>query len=478
MSVGQFGRAVLSVAAAAVCVRAILGVTGLLSGRPVGAADNTDGIRLYRGAGLVPDTADRRSNWKDGVVIHFTRAEPSPGADPIPSAALKILKAAVRNHPERWSLTCLGKTYSLFTGAMTGVAAWAASVDGPARSLVLLPVVAPLAKRDFARFFVSTYSEPAGLLAAATLLSGAAVLAVTRSDHRLERLLGLGLTGTAGLLAATSKNAYAPLLPVASLVCAATGRTAGPVVASSILIAAVRPVVTAQRWQSRHYHGVNTHNLVFTMLLPELGPGAAVAVGLPPTAFEYAGRGSSDEDGVPIDPDLIPGWRAVIGDKPDLARASAYRYLARHPAALARAVGVALQATRGRSIDYLRDNPLPAGADAPQRVTATGSMGHDGDALRAWLDGMPAPWGPSLLAALGITAGFTSLLGRPRSDLVHALTRVAGVSAVSAVGVAALAVVGDGYYEIAKHVWLSAYLLDVTGGALLGATVAAVIRAW
>jgi hypothetical protein len=40
-----------------------------------------------------------------------------------------------------------------------------------------------------------------------------------------------------------------------------------------------------------------------------------------------------------------------------------------------------------------------------------------------------------------------------------------------------LAVVGDGYYEIAKHVWLSAYLLDVTGAALLGATAATLSRA-
>lgn len=59
------------------------------------------------------------------------------------------------------------------------------------------------------------------------------------------------------------------------------------------------------------------------------------------------------------------------------------------------------------------------------------------------------------------------------------LIRVAGVSAVGAVGVAALAVVGDGYYEIAKHVWLSAYLLDVTAAALLGAAAAAVVSgAW
>jgi hypothetical protein len=178
-----------------------------------------------------------------------------------------------------------------------------------------------------------------------------------------------------------------------------------------------------------------------------------------------------------MDFDMIPGWRAVIGEDPRRVRRAAYWHLARHPGTLARAVGVAMQATLGRDIDYLRDDPLPAGTDVPKKVTPTGSMGHNNAALHAWLDAMPAPWRPSLFAAVGIAAGSTSLLGQPRSDIARALCSIAGVSALGAVGVAVLAVVGDGYYEIAKHVWLSAYLLDVTGAALLGATAATLSRA-
>ena len=44
---------------------------------------------------------------------------------------------------------------------------------------------------------------------------------------------------------------------------------------------------------------------------------------------------------------------------------------------------------------------------------------------------------------------------------------MAAVAAVSAVGVVAAAVLGDGYFEIAKHVWLAAYLLVVTAAAVL-----------
>jgi hypothetical protein len=54
---------------------------------------------------------------------------------------------------------------------------------------------------------------------------------------------------------------------------------------------------------------------------------------------------------------------------------------------------------------------------------------------------------------------------------------VAALAAVSAVGLVAAAVLGDGYFEIAKHTWLAAYLLTVTAVAvLLGLAVIAARR--
>lgn len=473
---GRGLRAAVAVAVAAACVRGIAAATGLHTGQPVGAADNSDGFRLYRGVGLVPNTADGCSDWRGGVVVHFVRA--APGHDPIPSAALNILRATSRGYSERWSLARLGWAYALLAGGVAGAAAWAVSAAELASPLVLLPVLAPLANRDFARFFVSTYSEPAGLVGAVALLSGTAALTLTRPGQRAELAVGLALTGGGGLLAVTSKNAFAPLLLVAATVCAATRTRSGQATAALIVAAAVGPVVTAQRWQNRNYHAVNVHNLVFTLLIPEFGAGAAVAVGLPAAAAAYSGHGSSDARGVPLDPDLIPGWHSAIGTNPGRARNAAHRHLARHPGTLARVVGVALQATLGSDLDYLHEHPLPPGVDRPRTVTPSGSMGHDQDDLHAWLDGLPAPWRPSLLAASGITAGLTAILWPPRSDLARTLALVAGAGAAGATGVAALAVAGDGYYEVAKHVWLSAYLLDVTAGALAGAAAAWVIQAW
>jgi hypothetical protein len=470
---GRGVRVVASVSAAVACVQGSAAAAGLRNGRLVGVADNTDGVRLYRGTDLVPDTADGRSDWKGGVVVHFVRAE--PGEDPIPSAALQILRMAAWGHREHWCLTRLGWAYALLAGGVAGAAVWAASAE-PVGALALLPVLAPLANPDFARFFVSTYSEPAGLAGAAALLCGTAVLALVRPGQRAEHAAGLALAGGGGLLAVTAKVAYLPLLPVAAVVCAGTRTASGQMMATAITALAVKPVVAAWRWQNRNYPAVNTHNLIFTLLIPELGADAAVAVGLPESAVAYSGCGSSDARGVSLDPDLIPGWRSAIGADPGRARGAACRYLARHPKALARVVGVALQATLGRDLDYLRKDPLPPGVDRLREVRATGPMGHDADALQAWLDGLPAPWRPSMLVLAGIAAGTAALRWPPRDDLIRTLAVVAGTGAVGAVGVAAFAMVGDGYYEVAKHAWLSAYLLDVTAAALTGAAAASLIR--
>jgi len=74
-----------------------------------------------------------------------------------------------------------------------------------------------------------------------------------------------------------------------------------------------------------------------------------------------------------------------------------------------------------------------------------------------------------------VAAGLLGL--RWRSPLGAAFGRTAGVAAVSAVGLAVLAVLGDGYFEVAKHVWLAAFLLDVTLLALVGAAGTAAVSA-
>jgi hypothetical protein len=467
-------RVAVAVVAGLLCLLATVTATGLLSGSPVGAGDNGDGSRLYCGAGLVPATPAHNANWKGGVVMRFDRVAPCP--DPMPTSAQPILRVAVHGSGNGWSLTKLGWLYAVLVAAVTAVAAFAATGAGLARALVLVPMLVPLAEPDFARFFLSTYSEPAGLLGAFVLACGVGVVAVTGRANRPERLIGLLLVAGGSLLAATAKAAYAPLLVTALVVCsvvavAARGtgprwsdRLAGPLIALLTLVGAIAPLSAALSWQSRGYPGVNAYDLTFTTVLTEI-PGATAALGLPPSAAQHAG----DSYYLSPTPQNVPGGGLILAD-PTRAQHTDWKLLAEHPAALLHSVGIAMQATEGRALTYLPSAEWTP-STPPAKPGISGEQGASGPTLRAWLDSLLVPWWPAALATLGVAVGVIGTIRRARPWSWFA--RLAGVTALSAVGLAAFAVLGDGYFEIAKHTWLAAYLLDVTALALLGALVTA-----
>ena len=61
---------------------------------------------------------------------------------------------------------------------------------------------------------------------------------------------------------------------------------------------------------------------------------------------------------------------------------------------------------------------------------------------------------------------------RSGNPLVRAFSRLSALGAVAAVGLVVVDVLGDGFFEIAKHVWLAAYLLVVTAIAAVAAVAA------
>lgn len=458
-------RPAVAVASGLGALLVVVAVLGLPSG-PAGVGDNGDGYRLYCGAGLVPATVDGQANWRGGVVLDFATGRPAC-PDPVVSSALPLLELAGLGAGPVWSLSRLGLLYALAVGVATGVAVAALG----RRSAVLLPALVPLAGTTFSRFFVSTYSEPAGLLGACVLLLGAGVLAVTGPRDRVERITGLLLTAGGGVLAATAKPSYAPLLLVAVVACAAVAlrvrggqgggwrdRVAGPLAAALAVVLAVGPVAAAVGWQDRNYPVVNAHNLVFTLVLPEVGVAALGPLGLPPAAAGAAGRAYYPEGA-----NGYPGSDVVAAD-PAGVRAAAHGLLLAHPGAVVTAVGVGLTATLGAGLGYLPADPLSPGSVPPVLGSTVGEQGADRAQLTGWLAGLPVPWLPAAVALAGIVAG---LLTRGRGGALGAFGAVAGLAAVSAVGLVVVAVLGDGYFEIAKHVWLSAYLLAATAVALV-----------
>jgi hypothetical protein len=491
----------VAVVAAAVAVVVVVLSLGLV-GTPVGVADNGDGARLYCGAGLTPRTPDARSNWQGGVVLDFTTGAPAC-PDPIASAALPVLRLATVGSGPTWSLTRLGVLYALAVGVLSGLAAWAV---GPGiRLLALVPALVPLAGPTFTRFFLSTFSEPAGLLGAYALCLGTAVVAVTGRSEGRARVVGLLLVAGGGLLAATAKASFLPLLAVALLVTALTAvgrrRWVGLAAAGVLALVALAPVVAGVQWQQRHFAAINAHNLVYTAVLPDVGAAALGPLGLPPAALAAAGR-AYYPDGVRG----VPGAEVVAAD-PAGARRAAYEVLLAHPGAAVGAVGRGLTATLGADLSYLPSAPVTAASVPPVLGTTVGPQGADRAQMLAWLDGLTLPWLPATVVAAGLLAGVLTVrrpdpVGAPRelqqgdtadvewqqgdtaaapgapvATAVRALGRVAAFGAVSAVGLVAAAVLGDGYFEIAKHTWLAAYLVAVTAtSVVLGLAVVAVRR--
>lgn len=447
--------------------------TRLVGATPLGVEDNGDGYRLFCGAGLTPLTADGYASWRGGWTAEYAVGPPTC-EDPVPSSALLIARATTALAEGTWSPVVLGWTYAVLIGVVVGLGAWAAAAAGRRRALVVAIPVLPLAAATFPRFFVSTYSEPAGLLGAVTVGVGVAAVLATRRKHRAARIVALALTAVGGLVATTAKVAYVPLLVAAVIVCAVTAigtarpRRAGPALALVTVLLAVVPVTAALARQQQFYAPVNAHNLVFTTVVLEVGPSATSPLGLPPEAVELTGNGYFNG---PPRPDGVPWWEGAILGRPGETRASALVVLAEHPSAAARAVGVGLQATTLADLPYLDAFPAPATALSSPDGHPGWSGARQPDLAQVLQDTRRPPWLPTVLVVVALAAAATARWqGR-----AGRWSLAAGLAAGTALALVVVAVAGDGYFEVFKHVWLAAYLLAVSGLALVGAAVTALL---
>ncbi|MFC5060965.1 hypothetical protein [Actinomycetospora atypica] len=493
-------RLVLAAGVALLVVAGLVGRLGLVGGDAVGAADNADGARLFCVVGLTPDATDGRAGGHGVVVTEFrTGGPPCRVPAPVTSGGV-VLEATValaarldRSAPApdgstRVSLEWLAGVYAVLFGLGAGVAAAAALAGsrrrGPAAALVVLPPLLPLLVVPWwTRFLVSTYGEPAGLLGTAWVAWGLLAVAVTRPDDRAARGTALGLLAAGAVVVATAKPGFLPVGMAAVVACAvvtvgvrrAWRRLPGLVAAVVVVALAASPVLAGIRYQDELYASPNTHDLIFTAILPEAGPGALPAVGLPPEAWRHSGEHFYLDLGRGV-----PGWETTIGARPVETRALARAWLAEHPVVLARMVHRGLVATLRPQIPYLVSVtagprtvsgtlPVPEFPEAAQRMGVT----------FRYLDGLPGRWvPPAVVGTALLAAAATVLVPRParRRSPAPGLLRVAGALAAAALGTVLLAVVGDGYVELAKHVWLASYLLVVTATVLVASVLAHLTR--
>ncbi|MDD7919365.1 hypothetical protein [Actinomycetospora callitridis] len=506
--VGRGIRLLLAVGVALLVGAGLLVRLGLVGGDAIGAADNGDAIRLYCVADLVPDTSDRAAPGHGVAVTEYRTGGPGcPREAPTTSAGL-VLQATVAvttaldatppapDGSDRFSLEWLAAVYAGLLAAGAGIATFAAtsapSLAGrragrvaPVLLAVVVPPLLPLlAVPWWSRFLVSSFSESAGLLGAAWMAWGLLTVAATRPTDRGARAAALGLIALGGVVAATGKPGFLPVGLVAVGVCAVVTvgvrrwwrRAPGLAVALLAVAVAVPAVLSGVAAQDAAYDKVNAHNLAFTAVLPESGPAATGALGLRPEAFGQAGQHFYLDGGR-----SVPGWAETVGARPDELRSAARLWVAQHPLVLARMVHRGLVATLRPHIPYLASEtggPRTVSGEIPRPSYPEGSqlMGP----TFVYFDGLPGRWVPPtvvvlalLAAALALIASRVPRLAAATTPTARGLALTAGALAVTALGIVLVAVLGDGYCELAKHVWLGSYLLVVTAATLVASGVAA-----
>ncbi len=446
----------------------------LLGGALLGVGDNGDAYRLFCTSGLSPETPGGFSLWRGVVVTAFTTGfTPCTAA---PSSSATLLGLVVPDGPGLWSLTSYAWLLAGLAALGVGLGAAVLACVRPARAaLVAIPLLPLLAVSWWTRFLVSLYAEPAALVATVWVLTGLLVVAGTRPTDRLARGVALGLLALGGLVAATAKPGFVPVGGIAALCCALVvvrtsgprrplrllARLAGPLVALALVAVAATPVAQALEGQERSYAAVNTHNLIFTALMPEIGPDTvAAAVGLPPGAALHSGEGFYVMGGMDV-----PGWATAVGDRPEEAGSAARTLLAEHPAALAAMVDHGLTATMRPQLTYLPSAPRGTAPEHFEGRTVYPEAGPETALLDGWLANIGFGWLPLATVVAALVAGAVTLLPRVRraDQLTVGLVRVGAAAALLGLGVVTLAVLGDGYYELSKHVWLGSYLILVSG---------------
>jgi hypothetical protein len=510
LALGRGWRLLLAVVVALLVGGGLVARLGLVGGDAIGAADNGDAIRLYCVADLVPDTDDHAAPGHGVAVTEYRTGGPGCWrASPITSAGL-LLQATVaagtaldatlnatppaQDGSTRFSFEWLAGVYVALFALGAAVAAFAATAGRRARAVapVLLTVLGPplaplLVVPWWSRFLVSAFSEATGLLGATWMVWGLLTAALTRPAQRAARLTAIALVAVGGVTAATAKPGFLPVGLVAVAACAVVAvgvrpwRRRVPGLVAAVLAAAVAvvPVLSAVRAQDEAYAVVNAHNLAFTAVLPEAGPSATGPLGLRPEAFAQSGQHFYLDGGR-----SIPAWDETVGARPEELRSAARLFVAEHPLVAARMVHRGLLATLRPQIPYLATETggartITGSIPRPAYPEGSQTMG----AMFVYLDGLPGRWVPPTVLGLAVLAALLTVVlprrvrGSARWAAAIGPARVAGVLAVTALGVVVVAVLGDGYCELAKHVWLGSYALVVAGTVLVAALGGAVAGA-
>ncbi|MDI2131538.1 hypothetical protein [Yinghuangia seranimata] len=497
------GWKVAAVLAAVATVAAAWLVTGVF-GAVYGADDNGDGTRLTCPARLAADTPSQRTAWQGGVVVNYRVAEyPGCAGLPVYPTTRRLLLNALTPDEGVFSLRTLAAVESSFLGVAVGCGVlllrrWGAA-GMAALAVVAVAAVAPV----MARFFVSPYSESAGLVGAVLVLVGVAGVLANPVRARAERVASLALVLCGGLYGGLAKQAYVPLAAVAALVLLLAkpwepqqyepgqstrgrilvGRALPRLVSACLCAALVVPVCSWYRagttWAEELRLKERTDaDFVLGAVAPELERrgGSLADLGLPESLQDLVGMDTWPPPSRMVQPDWVHYFTEGGAD----SRRRAAGVVMRDPGLAYTLVTRAIAATDGVRIPYLAPNevgrkpsesPVRDVLDKPYAVVgAVDTTGGGTVGLTSLL--AVCLVGPTAYAAKRRRRGPV----RPGIGPVDGPLLLASAAAGLALLTCLVAVWGDGYYELAKHVWLAAFFAVVAVGISLTTLAAYAVR--
>jgi hypothetical protein len=336
----------------------------------------------------------------------------------------------------------------------------------PAAGLVAVLVVVS-SDVIFTSYFGSIYAE--ALVIALLPSLGAALVRVVRCEH----LDVTTLVGTTLLLAVVScsKPSMAFTAPIFLAIAAFARRgRVEPVRLGCAAIAAVGlTVFSIAAIPDPEFTDWNTYNLAFTAVLPaSADPQAAmVDMGIPPAEARSLERFV----GVPFGPEVTEAWDdAPLTAFRRAGRPAVLRALAKEPGAWGDMVEEAGTTLGDLRLTYLANHTGPDDASTP-------SLAHRPHPADAVLDVVAAAWWLLPIAWLVAIAWLSHRLwGLRRGDGSAAATTALALLAVALASNQVLTALGDGYYELAKHLAIAGELTALVSVGLAVAAADSILR--
>jgi hypothetical protein len=445
-----------------VALLAVLVLPRVTSSAPLGLADNGDYERMLARVGLAHPPGPPGGRYFGYVNLHYVFA---PSRDNgywssalLPAGGARLLAAAAG--APAFDLRVLGALHAIsMLSALGWVGMELARLRWPALTLTAGLALVVIADAGYVAYLNSFYAEP--FVAVCWWLMLAAALACCRGPGERPSVLRIAGFVTAASMLVLAKLQCAPLAVPLALLAIQLGRSLRP----ALRVLAILPILLAglASWRAvpQRFVEANLYNVVFdeitahsTDVASDLG-----ALGLDPALARYAGTTAYDA-GLPL---RDPGFRAAFTDR--IGYQKVFAFYAGNPGRLWRLAARAARDAFELRPRYLGNQVAAAGGPPKQQSTRLALWSSTRQRL------LPGSFW-FVLGALGALAALQWWAARRTSSpaLAEAFRLLAWVPLLALLQYLGV-IVGEGTYELVKHLFLYNLGFDTALLAAIGALV-------